>query len=46
MGQKLIHRFWWESWLSSTSRNHLITFCRPFVGGNKATSLDVMLRKA
>jgi len=24
-------RFWWESGLSSASRNHLITFCRPFV---------------
>ena len=23
--------FWWESGLSSASRNHLTTFCRPFV---------------
>jgi len=25
------YRFCWESGLSSTSRNHLTTFCRPFV---------------
>jgi len=31
MGQKVIIRFRWESWLSSASRNHLTTFCR----GNK-----------
>jgi len=31
MGQKVISRFWWESGLSSASRNHLTTFCRPFV---------------
>jgi len=31
MGQKVIIRFWWESGLSSASRNHLTTFCRPFV---------------
>jgi len=31
MGQKVIIRFWWEPGLSSASRNHLITFCRPFV---------------
>jgi len=31
MGQKAITRFWWESGLSSASRNHLTTFCRPFV---------------
>jgi len=24
-------RFWWESGLSSASRNHVTTFCRPFV---------------
>jgi len=30
MGQKVIVRFWWESRLSSVSRNHVITFCRPF----------------
>jgi len=30
MGQKVIIRFWWESRLSSASRNHLTTFCRPF----------------
>jgi len=29
--KKEIIRFWWESGLSSASRNHLITFCRPFV---------------
>ena len=23
MGQNVILRFWWESWLSSVSRNHL-----------------------
>jgi len=28
MGQKVIVRFWWESGLSSASRNHLTTFCR------------------
>jgi len=33
MGQKLTIMFWWESGLSSTSRNHLISFCRPFVQG-------------
>jgi len=31
MGQKVIIRFWFESGLSSASRNHLTTFCRPFV---------------
>jgi len=31
MGQKVIIRFWWESGLSSASRNHLTAFCRPFV---------------
>jgi len=31
MGQKVIIRFWWEFGLSSASRIHLITFCRPFV---------------
>jgi len=31
MGQKVIIRFWWESGLSSASRNHLATFCSPFV---------------
>jgi len=31
MGQKVIFRFWWESGLSSASRNHLTTSCRHFV---------------
>jgi len=31
MGQKVIIRFWWESGLSSASRNHPTTFSRPFV---------------
>jgi len=31
MGQKVIIRYWWESGLSSVFRNHLSTFCRPFV---------------
>jgi len=31
MGQRVIIRFWWESALPSASRNHLTTFCRPFV---------------
>jgi len=31
MGQKVIIRFWWESELSSTSRNHLTTLCRSFI---------------
>jgi len=31
MGKKVIIRFWWESGSSSASRNHLTTFCRPFV---------------
>jgi len=30
MGQKVINTFWCESGLSSASRNHLITLCRPF----------------
>jgi len=30
MGQKVIIRFRGESALSSASRNHLTTFCRPF----------------
>jgi len=30
MGQRVIIRFWWEPWLSSACRNHLITFCEPF----------------
>jgi len=29
--KKVVIRFWWESGLSSASRNHLTTFCRPFV---------------
>jgi len=29
--KKVIIRFGWESGLSSASRNHLTTFCRPFV---------------
>jgi len=28
MGLKVIIRFWWESGLSSASRNHLTAFCR------------------
>jgi len=31
MGQKVIIRFWWESGLSSASRNNLTTFCKLFV---------------
>jgi len=31
MGQKVLIRFRKESLLSSASRNHLTTFCRPFV---------------
>jgi len=31
MGQKVTIRIWWESGLSSASRNHLTTFCRTFV---------------
>jgi len=31
MDQKVPIRYWGESRLSSTSRNHLTTFCRPFV---------------
>jgi len=31
MGQKVIIRFRGESLLSSASRNHLTTFCSPFV---------------
>jgi len=31
MSQKVIIRFWWESGLSSASRNHLTAFCRPAV---------------
>jgi len=31
MGQKVIIIFWWESGLSSASRNHITTFCSPFV---------------
>ena len=31
MGQNVIIRFWWESLLSSASRNHLTIFCKPFV---------------
>jgi len=30
MGQKVTIRFWWDSGLSSASRNHLTTFCSPF----------------
>jgi len=31
MGQKVIIRFWWQFGLSSASRNHLTTFCRPSI---------------
>jgi len=31
MGQKVTNRFRWGSALSPPSRNHLTTFCRPFV---------------
>jgi len=30
MGQNVIISSWWESGLSSASRNHHTTFCRPF----------------
>ena len=30
MGQKVTIMIWWESGLSSASRNHLTTFCRLF----------------
>ena len=30
-GQRVIIMFWWESGLSSASRNHLTTFCRSFI---------------
>jgi len=30
MRQKVIIRFWWESGLSSASRNHLTTFLQTF----------------
>jgi len=30
MGQKVIITFWWESGLSSESKNQLTTFCRSF----------------
>jgi len=30
MGQKVTIRFWWESGLSSASRNHLTTFFQTF----------------
>jgi len=30
MGQKVTISLWWEPGLSSASRNHLTTFCRPF----------------
>jgi len=29
MGQQVVIRFRWENGLSSASRNHLTTFCRP-----------------
>jgi len=28
--KKVVIWFWWESGLSSASRNHLTTFCRSF----------------
>jgi len=31
MGENVIIRFWRESGLLSASRDHLTTFCRPFV---------------
>jgi len=31
MGQKVIIMFGWDSGLSFASRNHLSTFCSPFV---------------
>jgi len=31
MGQKVTIRLWWEFELSSASRNHLTTVCRPSV---------------
>jgi len=31
MGQKIIFKLCWEPGLSSASRNHVTTFCRPFV---------------
>jgi len=31
MGEEVMISFWWASGLWSASRNHLITFCRPFV---------------
>jgi len=31
VGQKVVISFWWESGLSTASRNHLTAFCRSFV---------------
>jgi len=31
LGQNVIIKFWWKAGLSSAYRNHLTTFCRPFV---------------
>jgi len=31
MGQKVTIRFWWESSLSSASKKHLTTFCKPSI---------------
>jgi len=31
MGQKVIIMFWWEFGLSSASKNHLTTFCKPSI---------------
>jgi len=31
MGQKVIIRFYWEFGLSSASKNHLTTFCKPSI---------------
>jgi len=44
MAKKVIIRFWWESGLSSASRNDLTTFCRPFVHYARLRSCSAIVR--
>jgi len=43
MGQKVIVRFWWDTELSSASRNHLTSFFRPFTHYARLTLCSVIV---
>jgi len=44
MGQKVISRFWWEVGLSSASKTHLTTFCKPSIHYANPPSTKIVFR--